>query len=420
MNEEYFQIINDIQPTDFKISEFPNDRDYLIDNENNIYQVLGYVHPLNSVHSLLKYKKVDIKLESSQNINLKDFQNFDDPSKPFYWYNRSNNYFYKRVILNYSTETATKNIQNSIYRKFSEIYGVDFILMPKDQIKYYLNPLKKFQSITNFFINGKWNAISKAPEQMRLASELGFILEDHFDIPLKYIGVTGSMLWDGLHEYSDIDIVIYGLENTKKFINISNQLPIIDKRIRKPSVSELFSIGSKFSMKTGVPISECIVYSAMKSYLFYYHKYFLSISFCPKEFEIKENPLANPQTKFINEQDFSSVTIKARVIDDSWSLFYPSLTYINDVKILDKNLKNRINPNLIKRILVFEKDLTGYYFKGNYISIKGLLQKVENPPLHPLNKVNILESNSNNSFYQIVIGTSQNFGNEFILNLNTK
>ncbi|MHA1339705.1 MAG: hypothetical protein ACTSRZ_06125 [Promethearchaeota archaeon] len=417
--ENYFQIIENIKPRDLKIPDLPNDRDYFIDSEENIYQVLGYVHLPQSIHSLLKYKWVkEIEFNpENHSMQMQNFQDFEDPNKPFYWFSRFNRKFYKRFILNYSAETAIKNIEQSKYKQYSKIYGTDFILFPREKVKYYLSPLKKFESIIKFFSEGKWDAISKAPEQMRLASEFGLILEDFFNISLTNLGITGSMLWDGLHKFSDIDIIIYGLQSTWNFIKNAPYLPSKDKRIRKPNISELFSLGSKFSIKSGIPVDDCIVFSSIKPYLFYYGKYFLSIAFCPTNNEIKNNPLANAETKFINLFESAPISINAKVLDDSWSLYYPSLTYITDVEILDKKFKKKIDPSLIKRILVFERETTGYYFKNNKIRIKGLLQKVINPPNHYLND---LKDSDNSFFYQIVIGTAENFGNEYVINLDKK
>ncbi|MHA1727385.1 MAG: hypothetical protein ACTSWY_01475 [Promethearchaeota archaeon] len=388
------------------IPKFPNDRDYFFDNRENIYQVLGYVHPQDSVFCLKKYEKIS---ESEKIVS------------EFYWHSKKNDSFYKRIIHTYSARTAAKNINESRFRKLSQIYGTDFIIFPKKEISYYFSPKIKLRTSLENFRNGKFNALSKMTPQKGYALEIIYIIEEKFGISADNLGVTGSLLWEGIHKFSDIDIIIYGLKNTHNFIKNSSNLPKISSRFRELTTSEMILIGNKFSQKTGLSLEDCVVYTSKKRYLFYFDKYFLSIAFCPNQEEISKNPLTTKNTRFINEIGMENVTIRATVANTEWGFFYPSIVDIKEVVFIEeKRFKRKISPNIC-RIIIFERECSGYFKEGNNIEVKGLVQRIINAPPQLIISDSVhggYKDGESREYYQIIIGTTENYGNEYIKNLD--
>ncbi|MHA1821813.1 MAG: hypothetical protein ACTSVC_15175 [Promethearchaeota archaeon] len=443
----------------------PNDRDYFIDSNNDIYQVIGYIHPENKVYCLKKYDAVSVNKEdignkigdNNPNANDSYKQNkggdfVGNGTKPFLWFSHLNDTYYKRVILGYSSQTADKNIKSNKYKEFSEIYGADFIAYPHEEIKYYLQPRKKANLLISRYSMNNLDSLIKYSPQRLSAIEFIFQLEDDLGISPDDVGITGSILWDGEHKYSDIDIIIYGLNNTKRFIFSNNSLNLKPNFLRRLTTTEIFNIANRFAIKTGLSFDDCVVYTFKKPYLFYIGKYFLSIAFAPYDSEIRRNPMADKDTRFKNVKGAEDVTIRAVVKGEDWGYFYPGLVEIEDIKTIEfepQNIKDKLlkdNPSLIKRIIIFERECSGYFHEGDHLEIRGLIQRVENPPIDNNTHDNSFGSyqisgntknnntnnnNTNNSgidnkdsvnkenvFYQIVIGTYENYGNEYIKNLD--
>jgi predicted nucleotidyltransferase len=123
------------------VPNFPNDRDYFFDINEDIYQVLGYVHPHDSIYCLKKYRKISKTAES----------------KPeFFWHSKFNDSMYERVITSYSSKNAAANIAENNYCKFSKLYGANFIVFPRNKILHYFLPVKKLNElITRYDVPGE-------------------------------------------------------------------------------------------------------------------------------------------------------------------------------------------------------------------------------------------------------------------------
>ncbi|TFG19863.1 MAG: hypothetical protein EU530_04915 [Promethearchaeota archaeon] len=378
------------------IPTYPNDRDYFFDKDDNIYQVIGYVHPANYIYCLEKYSKIEDGRSDSSN---------------FIWKSQLTNQYYKRNISMYSSRNATSNIKRHKYRKTSDLYGVDFIHFPRTKIKRYLNPIEKLEILRDQ-VQKSFLSLS---DQERNAIEISYLFERELGIAPKNLGATGSILWEGVHPNSDIDIIIYGIQNMRRFFQGVNKLLQVNNKIRLPSVIDQMKWAGKFSQKSGLSVDDCTVFIANKNFLLYFSNFFLSIAFNPTMSEILQNTLSNDETKFRTILEFTSVTIQATVKEDDWMFFYPGVIYLKNVKIISPNVGISELPPIC-RAVVFEHENIGYYKKGSEIEIHGLVQVIQNPPQDVL--TNTYSSfGETHTYGQIIVGTSENYGFEYIKNL---
>jgi len=374
------------------ISVFPNDRDYFYDVHQNIYQVLGYMHPPDGVHCLFKYRKLENNREKTAG---------------FVWKSQLSNFLYERNFSTYSSKTASSSIKKNPFRRFSEFYGVDFTIVPKEIIHRYLDPKMKLQQLRN---NVRSN-FSSLTDQERYAIELSYIFEDELGISSQEMGVTGSILWGGVHAESDIDMTFYGKRSFRAFLGNIGKLIYKSNQLRSPSLTEKMTMANKFSQKSGMSLDDCTVFIAQKKFLLYFSKYYLSIAFCPTPSEIQQNSLGMNTTRFTNIPELSNLTIQATVSDDDWMYYYPGIVYLKNVKIPHSpSIAVDIPP--ICRVLVFEHENIGYFEKGSDIEVRGLVQLIMNPPYDVIAKNPPI--NGQNRYAQLVVGTLENFGNEYI------
>jgi len=63
-----------------------------------------------------------------------------------------------------------------------------------------------------------------ASDLLSRAVDLAHILAEHCDVPASEVGITDSLLWGVGNENSDIDLVIYGSETVTRFLTTSHEL----------------------------------------------------------------------------------------------------------------------------------------------------------------------------------------------------
>jgi len=266
------------------------------------------------------------------------------------------------------------------------MYGVDFLAVPFERIKHYYYPEIRLQEIIQ--------ENTKLDRLERKVKTLAELLHEHLKIPFENMGITGSILWKGQTEKSDIDFMIYGDSFAQDF---NERFPIIYDEF--PEIKPMSSYKSRryaesIGRKSGLPISLSTKYVALKKWLSVYGNTDLSLIFSPTPEEIPFN---------YGEQKFTpikSIDVECVISNSDLGYAYPSIYEIKDCKILSNNQKI---PNLpLTRILSFEGALTGFFKKGDTVVVRGLLEKVN-------------DLKNNVEFYQIILGTKECIGNEFIL-----
>ena len=148
------------------------------------------------------------------------------------------------------------------------------------------------------------------------------------------------------------------------------------------------------SKKSGLPYELCKEYIDRKTWLGMFGETNLSMLFSPK---IEEIPFQYGEELFTPIQ---SVDVECTITKTDLGSAYPGIYEISDCKILSK-----LNENFelsINRILSFEGALIGYFVEGESIVVRGLLEKVSS-------------ERTKQPFAQILLGTNECSGNEFIL-----
>ena len=184
-----------------------NDREYFFDKEEGIYQVIGYIHPEDTVYCVKKYEKT---------------QQNDTDSSEFLWESRLNNNHYRRILKHYSAKDVHQ-IMNSDekYIKLSKIYGIPMISFPKSEISTYFNPRDGFSTIYQKVLSRDIATLKTLNSNELLALDVCSAIMEQSGIEPEFIGITGSILLKMDHPNSDIDILIYGLSNIRSFFEFA-------------------------------------------------------------------------------------------------------------------------------------------------------------------------------------------------------
>ncbi|HUU79561.1 MAG TPA: nucleotidyltransferase domain-containing protein [candidate division Zixibacteria bacterium] len=343
--------------------------DYFMEDKNRICQVLTWHHPVDRRLCIVKY----------------------DLGKS-YWTSRETGLQYQRMLKSYSLEGHQDNLINfkSIepdYFYHSQVYDVDFLAVPIKRIKRYFYPEDRLKEIIDENI--------ELDEIERKVKKLAELLHDYLKIPIDKMGITGSIVWKAQTEKSDIDFIIYGNDFAQDF---NDKFPIIYDVF--PEIRQLPNEKRKryevsMAKKSGLPISLVKKYILKKKWLSIYDKTNLSLIFSPLPSEI---PFIYGEQFF---KPIQSIDLKCSITNCEMGFAYPAIYEIENYELLTPI---RIKNLPIKRILSFEGALTGYFSIGEEAVVRGLLEEV-------------LDKDKNPIFYQLILGTKECVGNEFIVYL---
>jgi len=251
------------------------DKDYITTPEGLVFEVMGYEHPKGAFMAVLKHRplyKSHEKLSHGTQAKYRE-----------------------------SVEYLKKTHPQYVFRH----RGLEISAVPFDNIARILKPKQRALEI----VSDPEDALEeKTSEFLRELSSLA-------GISILDLGVTGSLLWDGHREDSDMDVVVYGKENVLKSLLALDKMADITHR-KNVGIFR----GTRFSLR-GVR---------------------------------KQKP---------EKMDFEPkgiVRTKATIIDNTESLFFP-ITY-------------RIKSHIADELVSFITDYEHIFGNGTHLDIRGSLE----------------------------------------------
>ncbi len=392
-----------------QIPPFPKDRDYLFDFEDNIYQVIGYIHLPDRVLCVKKYQKVSDPLELS--------------SKEFTWSSRLTRNIYRRVIKQYSVQDVRDSMDSSIeFIQQSNLYGIPLVYFPKSSIKSYYSPRDRLSELYTRVSLLKAESFRRCSSMLLTALNVCVLLMEKGNLELRDLGITGSIMLEMDHAHSDIDLIVYGLRATRKVIEMAEQLPMESSGLRTLNYSEILQKTQEFLMKYKISEKMAVEIIKRKRLFVYYQKIPISIKFNPLDSEISNNPFASINSDLTCFKTLGSVHFTAEVLSVDWQYYYPSLIFIRSLMIIEfKSIHNSLeksekvmfsqDTDTITRLVIFEQDLSGFLKPGDRVEIMGLLQHASNVP----DESRAFPQLGSKNAFQVVIGTKEMQGKEYLI-----
>ena len=341
--------------------------DYFRDDKDRICQVLTWSQPKDKRICIVKY---------DQGIS--------------HWTSRETGIQYQRILKSYSLEGQMDNLKmikevEPSYFYHSKVYGANFLAIPLERIKKYYYPEDRLKSIIERDHN------DRIESQVKKLSEL---LHDYLHIKNSDMGITGSILWEGQTEKSDIDFMIYGNKYAQTFNSNFPEIYDYYKEITPMTAEKRKRYEISMSKKSGLPKEITTKYIKMKTWLSVFNSTDLSLIFSPKPSEI---PFQYGEQTF---KQMKSIDVECTISNSDLGFAYPAIYEITECNILTSDSKEQ-ESSLI-RILSFEGALTGYFTKNDVVVVRGLLEEVT-------------DHKNNKKFHQIILGTKECIGNEFIV-----
>jgi len=260
--------------------------------------------------------------------------------------------------------------------------GLEFSAVPLKKVRLHYCPEKRVEELS---------AGKVKDELERLALEAILKLSGESGVPLKFFGLTGSILI-GIHnpKFSDIDITVYGRENSLRV---------------KETVLSLYRAGNlgfrKFFGETlknwCVEKAELYPLTVEEAEKLYgriwnrglYGKKMFSIHPIRLDEEIREK---------YGEKVFSQnglVEVEATIKDSGESIFMPSTYLVEDVKV-----KSGLEVE-VEEVVSYEGLYSGVFEEGEKIIVKGVLERVE-------------DKTYKRTYWRIVVGSLKADGKDYI------
>ena len=343
------------------------DRDFIQTIEDFFFCVVGSVHPEDRVISYLKY------IPNASGLWGKGEKRF------------------KRVMQAYTIPSlletfALLRTRHPQYMFHSRFYNIDMTAVPLECVKKHLKPEEKLSEIF---------AASELDSLQRKIRSFAKLLSEESGASTEFFGVTGSVLLD-IHkeEFSDIDITVYGLENS-----LALKKALIDS-LDSPNfpIKRFEGILLKTWCEQKVANYPLTCEEAMR---IYERKWNLGV-FEGTPFSIHPVKLEGEVNEKYGDKSFKplgSIVVHATVIGSKDSLFLPATYRLNNVEVIEAaTILKEVN---IEEVVSYESLYDNLAEAGDAIEAKGKLELVK-------------EEKTGQTYHRVLVGSSEGKGKEYI------
>ena len=344
-------------------------RDFIYTKDDLYFASTNYIHPTDRIISFLRY--------------IPD-ENGD---------REKNGKRYRKVGSAEAYEYLRKNHPEYLY--FCDVTNVEMMGVPHSKVEKIIKPDLRLLGLKDTFESG---GKVKNPELISKLMDVADFFHYVADIPYDHLGISGSIL-PGLQksDVSDLDFVVYGLENHRRAIETFKKyrgeevyIKEIDKHITVQGITDDY-------------------------WDFVYNKRMSDSSLTKAEFRWYENRKANRGTingtlfDILATRDYSEIEgewgdtvyepqgiaeIECDIISALQAFDNPSLYTIKNVKIIN-------GPDLpIKEVVSFTHTYAGEVVDSEHVIAKGKVEKVI--------------KNSKDSHYRLVVGTTREAVDEYL------
>ncbi len=335
----------------------PKDRDFIQTKEGMFFCVTGYLHTPGKYTAYLKYSPAPMGKWKSGEI----------------WYRRELEYYH---VGNVADTIAYLERNYPQYVHYCPVRGIKFSIVPWEYVRKYYRPEQRLKEIL------------ETPRDALEEEVRAFVSEitAYTGIKGEDLGVTGSILL-GIHDsrFSDIDLLVYGVENALKVRMALKEgrsariRPVAEKALEEWCAS----VAGHFPLS----LKEARYFAGRRwNYGFFEDRYF-SIHPTRKDDEIRENY----GDRVYREKGVARV--RTVVSDASESLFTPAVYRVEDVEALEGDEEVR---HQLREVVSYEGLYRDVVDDGEEIEARGKLESV------------------NKRYYRLVIGTTMLRGEGYI------
>lgn len=324
-------------------SRRPKDRDFVETKEGFFFCLIGYLHPPDRYTAYLKYTPAQVGKWARGDV------------------------FYRRELPYYHVRNVLKTLEfleehHPQYVWFDPVRNLTFSFVPKEAVAKYYIPEDRLAEIL----------VAPRDPLEEEVKDLVELLTKETGVPQEAFGITGSVLLK-LHNpaFSDIDLLIYGRENTlkvKKAVETLKGGPIQPPPEDRQKQWRL-EVAERFALS---PEDVAHLETRRWNYFMYQGRY-VSIHPIRQDEEITEE-YGGRRSKIVG-----GATIEVTIVDATESLFLPAVYGLTDVKIVETcpELAEGGAPFKIQELHSFEGLFGQIADPGDRIVARGVVEEVD-------------------------------------------
>lgn len=338
------------------------DRDYLQTKEGYFFCVIDAIHPEDRVISYLKYVPDPLGIWGRDSIRFRRIL-------PFY-------------TIPDLLETLNFLKAHSEYIYDSKVLGIRISAVPVERVSKHLKPEEKIS---------EFSQIDKLDSLQNKALRLIDAISEESLVPIRFFGVTGSLLLDIQRDFSDIDLVVYGIQNS-----------LATKEALRRAYSEGNSLIRQLDKKRA---KEWCLSKTQRYPLTYeeamriFERKWNRGLFDEAMFSIHPVKIEGEVTEKYGDKTFKHdgmVQIEATISEDSEADFLPSCCEISNVKVLSGTFADDI-----RQLTSYEGLYGGIAEKGERVTAYGKMEKV-------------VDHRTDDHYHRIVIGSMEAKGKDYV------
>jgi predicted nucleotidyltransferase len=255
---------------------------------------------------------------------------------------------------------------------FDEVFGETMCEVPVDEIMQVYRPQEKLAAIRNGVPQNIFE-----PKALQLATDL----QTEADIPWSAMGISGSILAGLTTSTSDIDPLVYGVENCRKaYTALQHMLKQGHPRFKPYTKEELKTLYDFRSKDTHMSFEDFQRVENRKAFQGMYQGTDYFVRF------VKEWPELNEQYGDVCYSKAGYVKLTAEVSDKTEALFTPCVYGLEKVQILEGT---KLSP--IKEVASFRGRFCEQAENGETITAQGKAELVTN-------------KKSGEKYYRLILG----------------
>ncbi|MDR0372575.1 MAG: hypothetical protein LBI79_03300 [Nitrososphaerota archaeon] len=240
---------------------------------------------------------------------------------------------------------------------FDPIFGEILCEVPTNQIIEHYQPTEKLTTLRSI------KNLSTLEEK---ALNLAIVLKHKAGIPWSSIGISGSIMAGLTTANSDIDPIVYGIENSRKaYLALQELQKTSNSGFRPYTVAELKNLYDFRSKDTQMSFNDFSAVESHKAFQGMYHNTDYFIRF------VKEQNEAPQQYGDICYQNSGYSKILSIILDDQDALFTPCTYKLDHVQILDGSV---LSP--IEEVVSFRGRFCMQAKVGEWIEAQGKIEQV--------------------------------------------
>jgi predicted nucleotidyltransferase len=335
------------------VARLPKDKDFVETKEGLFFTVVGYLHPPDAYTAYLKYR----------------------PDAKGKW--EREGIHYQRMMQVYSAAEVQSSSNWLLehypeYIKLDPVRGIKLPLVPwKNIVAYYLPEVR----LTEIMRNPQDPLESKVKALVTLLSESSDVEENRF-------GVSGSILLE-IHNpmFSDIDLLVYGRENTERIRDVMDDL-FGENKVKPYSGEEIQAWQLRQVRTLGIPAryAEQIAWSYWQRGRFGQTPF--SISPVRMDGEIMDEYGAE------NFSPVEAVQFTATIMEDETNLFVPAQYLVGDIRMEE----GYSELPAVTEVVSFEGVFAAVFHKGDQVRVHGMVEAIR-------------DRNGNLIRHRVIVGT---------------